>query len=54
MDGEEVKTAKSRLGTAYEAPPDGTGSLFGRGEKNEATLTELRVYCGEGLDGFYA
>jgi len=52
--GPEVKTAKSRLGSAYAAPPDGSYSLFGRGEKNEATLTELRVYCGKGLDGSYA
>lgn len=51
--GKEVKTAKSRLGSAYDSPPDGTNSLFGKGEKFEATLTELRVYCGEGLDGFY-
>ena len=29
-------------------------SLFGPGEKFEAELVELRVYTGQGLDGFYA
>ena len=50
--GKEIKTAKSRLGE-YAAPPDGTGTLFAPREKTETTLVELRVYCGEGLDGFY-
>ena len=52
--GKEIKTAKSRLGSAYASPPDDTNSLFGPGEKFEAELVELRVYTGQGLDGFYA
>ena len=52
--GKEIKSAKSRLGSAYASPPDDTYSLFGPGEKFEAKLVELRVYTGEGLDGFYA
>ena len=51
--GEAVKTAKSRLGE-YAAPDDGTLSLFAAEDpRNEAELVELRVYCGEGLDGVY-
>ena len=52
--GKEIKTAKSRLGSAYASPPDDTNSLFAPGEKFEAELVELRVYTGQGLDGFYA
>ena len=49
-----IKTAKSRLGSAYASPPDGTGSLFGaRDAKDACELVELRVFAGEGLDGFY-